>query len=349
MLAQRGFVQVSAIARDAIAARIVSQQQLSYFAPIAGTPGFAPAVAATMAELRLNGITAEQLPPDLALLLRAYEAELEAQKLAEAADQFRVAAESPHQLLGKPLLLFDTAPGNQAELMLLNRFVSRADEVIAFTLEFNRSAFEQLLKIEAEVIDAEPLSCLDSLQEHLFSAAAAAERPADGSFEIFSASGEALECVELVREIGKAAEQGVRFDEVAILLRTSQPYRSTLDEAFRRARIPVWFARGTQVPNVSGRAFLALLQCAGEGCSATRFAEYLSLGQAPTEASVPQGWERILVDAAVIGGRDRWQRRLEGHEQQLVSRYNAADSESSRAYLRQQLTQLETLSGLLSR
>ena len=44
---------------------------------------------------------------------------------------------------------------------------------------------------------------------------------------------------------------------------------------------PAWFARGTSRPDPAGRAFLALLDCAVEGLSARRFAEYLSLGQVP--------------------------------------------------------------------
>src|SRR5260370_30311496 len=49
----------------------------------------------------------------------------------------------------------------------------------------------------------------------------------------------------------------------------------------RGAGIPGWFARGTSRPDPSGRAFLALLDCALEGLSGRRFAEYLSLGQVP--------------------------------------------------------------------
>ena len=62
-----------------------------------------------------------------------------------------------------------------------------------------------------------------------------------------------------------------------------------LEDALRRARIPAYFSRGTARPDPGGRAFLALLACAAEKCSASRFAEYLSLGQLPagSEPAIP--------------------------------------------------------------
>ena len=61
---------------------------------------------------------------------------------------------------------------------------------------------------------------------------------------------------------------------------------------------------GVDQPDVAGRSFLALLYCADEGLSASRFAEYLGLGQMheDEEPRTPALWERLLVDAAVIGG-----------------------------------------------
>jgi hypothetical protein len=81
-----------------------------------------------------------------------------------------------------------------------------------------------------------------------------------------------------------------------------------MEDALRRAAIPAWFTRGVIRPDSAGRSFLALLYCADEGLSASRFGEYLSHEQ----KEQPYGWERLLVDAAVIGGKDRWERRLSG-------------------------------------
>src|SRR5581483_5336687 len=88
-----------------------------------------------------------------------------------------------------------------------------------------------------------------------------------------------------------------------------------------------------QRPDAAGRSLLALLHCAAEGLSASRFAEYLSLGQMPEEdvPPTPALWERLLVDAAVIGGLDRWERRhaVEDDEQardSLARRIEAVDN-----------------------
>src|SRR5262249_28718784 len=145
-----------------------------------------------------------------------------------------------------------------------------------------------------------------------------------------------------------------------------------------------YFSRGIARPDPAGRAFLALLACAAERCSASRFAEYLSLGQVPpagvdrkpdrpfewvgaddellasertlTEppspeidetlvARAPSAWEKLLVDAAVIGGRDRWRRRLRGleHEFELRLRTLEREDQARRDQVSRQLDQLRTL------
>ena len=49
--------------------------------------------------------------------------------------------------------------------------------------------------------------------------------------------------------------------------------------------------------------------------------------QRPDETRVaraPASWEKLLVDAAVIGGRDRWRRRLRGLEREFELRLENA-------------------------
>ena len=75
----------------------------------------------------------------------------------------------------------------------------------------------------------------------------------------------------------------MRFDEMAVFVRSAERHQPLLEEAFARAGIPAWYSRGVRRPEISGRAFLALLRCAAEDLSAARFAEYLSFGQMPAE------------------------------------------------------------------
>ena len=65
------------------------------------------------------------------------------------------------------------------------------------------------------------------------------------------------------------AGEGVPFDRVAILLRNPERYQPLVEEALRRAGIPSYFSRGSARPDPAGRAFLALLACAADNCSAS--------------------------------------------------------------------------------
>ncbi len=67
---------------------------------------------------------------------------------------------------------------------------------------------------------------------------------------------------------------------------------------------------------------------------------------APVVAGVlraPWRWERLLVDAAVIGGRKRWERRLAGLAHGLLSKLQAADDEASRAMRQRDVDDLAAL------
>src|SRR5207249_4517640 len=183
----------------------------------------------------------------------------------------------------------------------------------------------------------------------------------DGSVALSSWPGEARECVEIARGVQGEAARGVPFDRMAVLLRSPAEYRSHLEEAFRRAAIPVFFARGTTRPDPAGRALLALLACSAERLSVRRFAEYVSLAQVPDPGAAldapwtppendllplpapepraeddrgdgspraPWRWEELLVEASVIGGKERWARRLAGLEAELRARRPAAEEET---------------------
>jgi CRISPR/Cas system-associated exonuclease Cas4 (RecB family) len=133
--------------------------------------------------------------------------------------------------------------------------------------------------------EAGDLACL---RRFLFSREAPRRRSLDGSLSFFSAPGEGREAVEIARRILREARSGVRFDEMAILVRSPQNYVGLIEHALRRAGVPAWFGRGTRRPHPAGRAFLALLACRSEQLSASRFAEYLSFAQVPLGGEPPR-------------------------------------------------------------
>lgn len=308
-----GLIPVGRVVREALAARVAARTELTYLKPVAAFPGFPRALAETFEELRLNRITPEQLQacgqsgPDIANLLSAYETELAERRFADHARRVELAL-THGNLKDTAVIVLDVTPRTRLERELLEAVQQGARTAITLRLS---------------PCEDPPSTSLESLQRFLFSASAVPPRAEDGTVEIFSTSGEALECVEIARRISHAA---IPFDQTAILLRSPERHQPLVVEALRRAGIPAYCTHGTVRPDAAGRSFLALLYCADEGLSASRFAEYLSLGQMreDEEPHTPAQWERLLVDAAVIGGPERWRTRLRGLREELARRYGEA-------------------------
>ncbi len=363
-LVERGVAPATRLAMEAIAARVTHEAfrhgRLAYFGPVAKCPGFAAALASTLNDLRLTRINAASLSGaravgDIALLLDAYERELDRQRLADLASMLEIATAEVRA--GSPLLLLDVPLPSRAHAEFVEALATKAPAVCATVLSADADRLSEFARILGKaprlIIDSHD-SALCRLRTNLFSAEPPPRSDYDSTVDLFSAPGEALEAVEIARRI---LRDGIAFDRVAILLRDPDRYQPLIEEALRRAGVPSYFSRGTARPDPAGRAFLALLACAGEGCSASRFAEYLSLGQVPpldaagapprrevpyaapddemlatagaaaarepspipdaTVVATPLAWEKLLVDAAVIGGYERWARRLRGLENEF--------------------------------
>src|SRR5262249_41617380 len=156
----------------------------------------------------LNAVKAEALRgcgasgPDLARLLDAYERELAQRGFADHAERVRLALSG---VGGRnwAIVSLDVVPRTKLENELLVRVIASARTQLDLRLGPAKSA--------------PPATSLASLQRYLFSNDAVPLREEDGTVEIFSTSGEALECVEIARRIHRAAERGMPFDEIAIL------------------------------------------------------------------------------------------------------------------------------------
>lgn len=360
-LAERGLAPAGNLVVEALCASCVDalrrQNALGRFTPVADQPGLPRALALTLIELRAQRITPAELEdtrPELAALSDALAHALDDAKLADRAAILTLAAEMVDADHARPLLLLDVPLASKREAELVAALARHSGDVLATAQTGDTRTLERLestLGVSAEALDKAATTSLHRLQEHLF-ASAPARQPLDEHVEIMSAPGESRECVEIARRVLAEAGRGVPFDRMAVLLRAPDRYRPHVEEAMRRAEIPIFLARGTVKPDPTGRALIALIACAAEGLSARRFAEYLSLGELPEHKSgeppaplpdterwvvpdeelimpalddtpagpaplgrtlsAPRRWERLLVEAAVIGGRDRWRRRLEG-------------------------------------
>jgi RecB family exonuclease len=342
-LNRRALVPIGRFVREALAARVTAQAlergHLTYLRPVAKFPGFPRALTATFEELRLNAVDPERLQscgesgPDLARLLAIYTRELAERGFADHATRVQLARDgfsaSYNTLRQTAVVALDLAPRSWLER-----------ELLASVMEAAKTSL--VLRI-MRVGGGASASSLESLQRYLFSGDAVPTHEEDGSVAILSTSGEALECVEIARAIHRAAAEGVPFDQMAILLRSPERHQPLILEALRRAGIPASCTMGARRPDAAGRSLLALLHCAEEGLSASRFAEYLSLGQIPSEVAAPALWERLLVDAAVIGGFARWETRLAGLRAELHRRHSDAEDDEAREFLTLRIQAVENL------
>lgn len=388
-LAQRGLVPLTATGADAIALRSVfeSRSKLEYFASVADKPGFSTALSNTFRDLRASGIGPDQLAGlgprgrDLSKLMKDYVMRLASAGLADSTDLFTISAEQVHAstagLFSLPVVLADVTVGSKAEERFVAALASKSADLLITLLDGDARTTAAMQRIGGEWSTGEKrdATSLERLQSFVFDSTPGSSYSEDGLVEFFSAPGEGRECLEIARRIQQEARSGIRFDEMAIVVRSPQTYTALLESALDRGGIPAYFARGTRRPDASGRALLALLLCAEEGLSAKRFAEYLSLGQVPSldnagappppqdlwistndEAiaasagastadefpnvpppktvddanpqvsgmlRAPWKWEELLVEAAVVGGQERWERRLKGLAAELETRIEA--------------------------
>ena len=385
-LAARERTPTTILGHEAVATRASfeagNDNALEYFSPVSHTPGFPKALARTLLDLRLaavGGGDLVRLPRsggDLAALLDRVDILLNEAGASDRASLFETATRALNSPVTSwttmPLLLLDAPFESEIEAQFLWALIQQSPQVLITVPAGDASAASQLEKrgVRFQTIEDAQESDLTHLARHLFSKEPPPERTRTGELVWFSAPGEGRECVEIARRILKEAGRSVRFDEMAIVIRSTQQYVGLLEHALSRAGVPAYFDRGTRRPDPTGRAFLAVLSCAIENFSAKRFAEYLSLAQVPSlddSGKAPAGsgnltwvasrddvfgvlserapeetdnrdseddqqpakidsdqaviagtlrapwkWESLLVESAVIGGSDRWARRLNG-------------------------------------
>jgi RecB family exonuclease len=296
-LAARERAPTTALGHEAVATRAAfearSKDALAYFSPVLQTPGFPKALARTLQELRLASVASGSvvsLPrggSDLAALLDRVDVLLSEAGASDRASLFEIAT----QALGSPvtgwpsmpLLLLDVPFESEVEAEFLWTLIKQSPQVMITAPAGDVSAGDQLSKrgVKIDTIEHNEQNDLTQLTRYLFSIEPPPERKRTGELVWFSAPGEGRECVEIARRILKEADRGVRFDEIAVVIRPTQQYTGLLEHALARAGVPAYFDHGTRRPEPTGRAFLAILSCAVENFSAKRFAEYLSLAQVP--------------------------------------------------------------------
>lgn len=363
-LLREGLVCPSPRTLESLMSRVVdamsAERELGRFESLAGSRRFAQWLLETVSALRREGTEGND-DPVIARVRERYEEALKAEAFVDRAEVFRLGAANAETFAQGPLLLFDVPVSDGFEAEFVTAWARRATTTLALCPSGDvatTGALARALGTRSLSLPARTTTPLRRLQTRLWTNST--EPPPRGdALVVLTGVNEAQEAVELVRQLLSHAERGVRFDDMAILLQDVARYRAPVAEALRRARIPAWFATGAGLTPPGPRAFLTLLACAAEGLSAARMDEYLSLSawpvdfaadaqvplvvedaalcpnapQDPRQASVqiPESkhWERLIAEARVIAGADRWPRRLHklreslGREQEEFERHSS--------------------------
>jgi RecB family exonuclease len=347
VLAADGRSPATDLGTEAVAARAtfesIRDQSLTYFGPVAGTPGFPRALARTLQELRLAHVSPSALAAlplggaDLSVLLDRFEREFDSASATDRATLFgaatTVAANGSRgsSMLGIPLVLLDVAFDSTAEFEFVRTLIAASPHAL-ITVPFGDIAtLDRLasLGFEPDVLEQKGEGDLVALRRYLFASSRPPERTPLGDVRLFSAPGEGRECVEIARRIMEEARRGVPFDEVAVFVRSPDRYAGLLEHAFKRAGIAAWFDRGTSRPHPAGRAFLAVLACACEKLSARRFAEYLSLAQVPQPSGERHEFDFIVPDDDVLSVVNEAARRVKDGSDEGVADSASTDRTST--------------------
>jgi CRISPR/Cas system-associated exonuclease Cas4 (RecB family) len=289
----------------------VAAGQLDYFQPVAAMPGFPRALARTLHELRLAGVTTGDLATrgaaacDISRLLERFEAQLGGASIDDRAALFRMAAGAWQKTrwAGMPVIILDATLDSVAEQLFAAALLQSASDALVTICDGDALATQAVarLRVVPTTIGDDVIRATDlwHLRRYLFTDERPGPRTPSGDVRLFSAPGEGREAVEIARRMLDEAASGVPFDEMAVFLRAPQQYLGLLEHACTRAGVPVYFDRGTRRPDPAGRAFIALLSCAAENLSAKRFDEYLSLAQVPRVTDSKQ-----QAEAPAIRSRD---------------------------------------------
>ncbi len=285
-LIARGLTPVSGLGFEAIVARVVARAReettLTYFSEASRHPGFVPALARTLGDVRRAALSAASLDDgttkgrDLASLLGAVEAAMNELRHANRADVLALATEAVQRGeggdLALPLVLVDPPLASRRDVALAQALVARSRDGLVTAPDGDPWVGRLIGGLARSIDEIDPADhattpeALRRVHVGLFRSSDAGLQTAatDTSVECLSAPGEGRECVEVARVVLAHAERGTRFDRMAVVMRAPELYASHLETALRRADVPAYFGRGTRRPDPAGRAMLALLACAVE-------------------------------------------------------------------------------------
>lgn len=305
---------------------------VAYLASVSDRPGVLRAVHRSPSDLRLHGVGADGLRPDvfsdprkgraLAALLTPYEEGLSGRGWADEADVFRLAAQArgpaagaARYLIPRGLVLHGLARAFVASLPPDRVRPLDEDVPQGLSAPVSRVTFPAAVVPDpgGSAVAPGPLAALFN---------PGTDGVAD--VDLFVATGPAAEVREVLRRV---AEAGVPFEEVEILLARETPYLRLLRDAAVRLDLPCTF--GPVLPVAwtrPGRAALAYLSWVRDDFPVRILADALAAGDLAVSpdpesdrAPAPEGTSlsgtraaRILRRSGIGWGRDRYEPALRG-------------------------------------
>jgi len=343
------------------------------FARVAEYAGFRGALLDTFRDLRDAGIppialeksipNLQGLTPDrrehlagLAEIYRRFTAGIA--PFEAPADDFRracAAASGAEKILGSQSLfiygLYDVT-GNQADLL---RSLQDALELTYFVPYSGESApgfATAFLEVRAKELGVAPVALphpgrndsLGRLAERVFAvsetrgdAPSQASLKADGSFALVSVPGESRMAIEVIREVLRAAREGViaGFYEAAVVLRRPEEEAPVLAEAFRLRGIPYFLQGGSAFmrrPLARAVRAIATLEAESFSRSAVLAAMELIAAALPEAAAtlwdVPQ-WRSLANNPRFLAGDDSWDAAVQAVRREKRSALSRAESQAA--------------------
>ena len=299
----------SPLAEELHLALTIEKQTLSYFQQAARTPGFKSAVLATLRDLMDGGIPFDSLSvlpehkrADLVALYRAF----------SGSGPFCHAAK-----------LYDRAGATVSSI----KEIFQVEAVFVY-------GFYEFTFVQEHFVNRLDAACPVHLFKPTRTAVSRQERVPEIRF--ISAANPVREADEIVNEIVQLAREGIRFDQIGVLLKNPEEYVELLTEYLDAAGIP-YFANAafplSRTPG--GRSLLLFLALLQSDYPRTQVLDFIRSSTLDFEriigekAPVLHAWEELSCDAGILTGRNHWISKLEARHSRLQRRLSNPDSDAS--------------------
>jgi ATP-dependent helicase/nuclease subunit B len=323
------------------------REGLRYFGEVEAMPGIIEYLGRSLTEMRMAGLSSRMFNPgafltlekgeELLRLMKSYEAFLAANKIVDRPALLKDALDKAQEWPALPedslVMAVSDVPFNFLEREFIRKVggdgLLLLDHSIPFGLRVPRRFFSppasEKGRAPAPERDIELLSWLFSPQD-------APVAKGDGSVALFHALGESNEVREVFRRI---LGSKTWLDDVEILITGSKPYISTIFELAQSLEVPVTFASGIPIAYTRpGRALMLFLDWQAEDFHDTYLRSLLAEGlldikKPGVEGDRPMASRvaRLLLEAAICWGRDRYLRRLQALRENYRLKAQAAREE----------------------